>query len=570
VNKIIYGLSISWCFVLAVQTSAAVAESSDIESNTLQGKVSALFAAYDKPGSPGAAVLVIREGDVIYQDGFGRANLEYDVPITSDSIFHVASVSKQFTAFAIALLDDQGKLSVDDDVRKYIPELPDYGDVITLRHLLNHTSGLRSQFELLILAGWRADDVMSHRDQMVIIQRQRELNFPPGERHLYSNSGYTLLAEVVERVTGKNLKTWSQQNIFTPLDMTNTHFHDDHQHIVAGRVYSYMQDDGGEYINSVLNSAYVGSSGLFSTVGDLAKWVRSFQLQKLGSSSLYEHMVAKAVLNDGSEIPYGFGLSIGEFIGMATVGHDGADAGFRADTLYIPSMNFGAIVLSNLSSIDSTALNRQIAGIYLQDQIQDTDEPEKNPDSVTLDEAYLQSLTGKYIFDSGSIMDVVFDGTDLVRKIEGTDDVPLIAKSQTDFVYKTRPVDMSYVLDSEGNVEKIVYPGLSMQARPYIPWYPSPEAIDRIAGSYFSEELGTTYTITQEENGLYLLHRRHGRLSLAPLRENEFVAEIPVWDQPMTVTLKLVPDHEGNDVDVLMSTDRVLNVAFKRVNESPD
>jgi CubicO group peptidase (beta-lactamase class C family) len=231
-------------------------------------KIHALFAEVDTPGSAGASLAVAKGGRIIYANGYGYANLEYDVPIIPSTVFHVASVSKQFTAFAVALLADRGELSLDDDIRKHLPELPDFGHKITLKHLIFHTSGIRDQWSLLQIAGWRMDDVITTEQIMTMLGNQRELNFDPGAEHTYSNSGYTLLAQVVERVTGESFSEWTRKNIFEPLEMTGTHFHDDHQMIVKNRAYSYAKTEDG-FKNIVLSYATVGPSEKAKKVAEI-------------------------------------------------------------------------------------------------------------------------------------------------------------------------------------------------------------------------------------------------------------------------------------------------------------
>ncbi len=202
-------------------------------------RVDEIFRQWDKPATPGASVAIVQGGKLLYQKGYGIAHLEYDIPIAPDTIFHVASVSKQFTAMSIVLLEQDGKLSIDDDVHKYLPELPDYGHTIAIRNLLQHTSGIRDQWQTLGLAGWQLDDVITQKQILRMLFRQRELNFTPGSRYLYSNSGFTLLAEIVARVSGKPFPQFAEERIFHPLGMTRTHVHDDHQRIVHDRAYSY-------------------------------------------------------------------------------------------------------------------------------------------------------------------------------------------------------------------------------------------------------------------------------------------------------------------------------------------
>ncbi len=222
-------------------------------------QVDEVFAPWDNNDTPGASVAIVKDGAILYKKGYGLANLEYDVPISPTSIFHIASISKQFTVFSILLLEKQGKLSLDDDVRKYIPEVPDFGKTITLRHLASHTSGLRDQWNLLSMAGWRMDDVITKEHILKLVSKQKELNFSPGDEYAYCNTGFTLLAEVVSRVSNMSFAEFTNAKIFEPLRMSNTLFYDDHEKIVKNRTYSYYSDSTG-YKKSVLNFANVGAT----------------------------------------------------------------------------------------------------------------------------------------------------------------------------------------------------------------------------------------------------------------------------------------------------------------------
>lgn len=333
----------------------------------MSAKVDALFAEWDKPDSPGAALAVVKNGSVIYKRGYGSANLEYGIPITPSSIFHIASVSKQFTTMAVGKLAQEGKLSLDDEVRAHIPEVPDFGKPITLRHLIHHTSGMRDQWELLVMAGWRMDDVITRAHILKMVSRQVELNFDPGEEHLYCNTGYTLLAETVERVSGQSFREWTEANFFKPLGMTRTHFHDDHEMLVKNRAYSYAPKKAGGFKKSVLNYANVGATSLFTTVEDLARWVRNFEDGRVGGPSVLKQMHEQGVLNSGDRIGYAFGLAVGQHRGLRTVGHGGADAGYRSALIRFPDQRFAVIILSNLSAFDPGRLALQVADIYLAD-----------------------------------------------------------------------------------------------------------------------------------------------------------------------------------------------------------
>jgi CubicO group peptidase (beta-lactamase class C family) len=329
-------------------------------------RIEQVVAAMIEEDGPGASIAVARDGKIIYSKGFGHAELEHDAHNTPQTIFHIASISKQFTAFSIAMLADQGKLSVDDDIRKYLPEIHDFGTPITIRQLIYHTSGLRDQWNLLVMAGWRMDDVITKNQIMRVISRQRELNFKPGDQHNYCNTGYTLLAEIVSRVSGKPFPEWAKENIFVPLGMNNTLFYDDHERIVPNRAYSYYNDVNG-YKKSVLSYANVGATSLFTTVEDLSKWAMNFENTKVGNANVMAMMEQRAILNKGDTISYAFGQEIEKYKGLKTVSHGGADAGYRTFLLRFPDQKFSVSVFSNLASFNTYQLGYTIADAYLAD-----------------------------------------------------------------------------------------------------------------------------------------------------------------------------------------------------------
>ena len=297
---------------------------------------------------PGAAVAVQKDGKIIFSKGYGYADLESSRKNTPTTIFHVASVSKQFTAFAIAMLADQGKLSLNDDIRKYLPELYDFGQVITINHLVHHTSGLRDQWSLLTMAGWRFDDVITQKQIMRVISRQKELNFKPGEEFLYCNTGFTLMGEIVKRVTGQTLNEWTKANVFDPLGMNNTFFYDDHERVVPNRAYSYYRDGRtGEYKKSVLSYANAGATSLFTTVLDLNTWAENFEKMKVGNPKVMEMMNQQFILNNGDTIDYAFGQTLSKYRGISIISHSGGDAGFRSYLLRIPDQHLSIAITSN-------------------------------------------------------------------------------------------------------------------------------------------------------------------------------------------------------------------------------
>lgn len=363
-------------------------------------EVDKLFSQWDKKDTPGCALAIIKDGKIIYKRGYGMANLEHNIPITPQSVFYIGSVSKQFVAMSIAMLAKEGKLSLDDDIHKYFPELPDYGHPITVRHLIHHTSGLRDYLTLLSIIG--VDFGAYHEDDVVeLVARQKELNFKPGEEYLYSNSGYLLLAVIVERASGKSLREFAEKNIFKPLGMKNSHFHDDYRMLIKNRASGYFPAVNGKYKNFISTFDCVGSGGLFTSVEDLFLWDQNFYHHKVGGRDLIDLMHTKGKLKGGKELNYAFALSISTYKGLKTVGHGGALGGYKSALIRFPEHNFSVICLSNLSSFNPTKLAWQVADIYLAGQFKEEKaKPEVQPAEkvkfIKLPTKKLKEYTGDY------------------------------------------------------------------------------------------------------------------------------------------------------------------------------
>ena len=401
---------------------------------TLEAQVDRLFAQWARLDSPGAALAVIRNGEVAYKRGYGAANLEYDIRITPSTVFDIASVSKQFGAMAIATLAQEGKLALDDDIRRHLPDVPDFGSTITVRHLVHHISGLRDWVQSFVIAGVGMDDVISFRHILKMVRRQRALNFEPGAEYLFSNTGYNLLAEIVERVTGQSFREWTAANIFDPLGMTSTHFHDDHEMIVKARAYSYTPDEHGGFKNAANNLTALASSSLHTTVEDLAKWIFNFDHGRVGGPAVLEQMHQQGVLNSGERIAYAFGQSIGEYRGLRTVDHGGSWRGFRSTLLRFPEQRFAVVILANLSACEPAGIARRIADLYLGD-LMSPETSEAKPADVTeasdqgatrLTPEALAALVGDYhAAELDTTYTIVLRDAQLVAQHFRHDDIPL-------------------------------------------------------------------------------------------------------------------------------------------------
>ena len=330
--------------------------------------VDEIFSDLAKPGSPGCAVAVSRDAKILYESGYGLANIEQNVPITPQTIFDIGSTSKQFTAASILLLEKQGKLSLHDDVRKYLPELPDYGKKITILQLLNHTSGLRDYLTLFELAGISLDGVTTDDDALALITRQKALNFDPGSDWRYSNTGYFLLSLIVKRVSGQSLHDFAAENIFAPLGMSRTLFRDDHTLLVPNRALAYEpKDDGSGFTLDVSYFEQTGDGAVHTSVEDLLKWDENFYSGKIGGPDFLAELQAPGKLNSGKILDYAKGLSVGSFRGLPTVAHGGSWGGYRAQLLRFPAQHFSVVCLCNLGSANPGRRARRVAAIYLAD-----------------------------------------------------------------------------------------------------------------------------------------------------------------------------------------------------------
>ena len=368
-------------------------------------RIDAVFAAWNKPDSPGCAVAVYQNGRISYEKGYGMADLEHDVPITPASVFYVGSLSKQFTAMAAALAIQQGKLSADDAIRKYLPELPSYADAITVRHLVHHTSGLRDYNTLLAIAGRRGDEAYDNPTVLRMTARQKALNFEPGTDYLYSNTGYTLLALIVERATRTPFSDYADQQIFKPLGMTVTHFHTDSSRLVKHRANAYAVGANGVRLDTPSNER-AGAGGVFTSVRDLLHWDENFYSGRVGGKALLDQLHTVGTLKNGTVLTYAWGLQVGTYRGVKIVDHGGSLGGYRAHLIRFPEHHTSIAALCNLA-IAPSGLVRQVADVVLGDNLKDRSTPPSSRPAAgegssvgsSLDARTLSVYAGRYVSD---------------------------------------------------------------------------------------------------------------------------------------------------------------------------
>lgn len=428
-------------------------------------RIDSLFKEWDNPNSPGAALVIVKDGKTIYKNEYGMANLEYGIPISSTTIFHVGSVSKQFTAFSILLLADQGKLSLDDDITKYLPELKGPGKSIKIRHLLHHTNGLREQEHLLQICGISSADNISTDQLFRLISRQKKLNFAPGDEIEYCNTGYFLLALIVERVTGESFRDWTRENIFDPLGMDNSQFYDDNTRIVVNRAYPYWIPEGDSAIvKGILNYSYVGPTGLFTTSEDFAKWLINLETATAGNEDILNKLKTETgKLNNGEVLTYGYGIGVTEYKGMKTILHSGQDAGYRAIDIYFTEHKLGVAILSNFYSISPMELAHKIADIVLADFITESEAAAEEEFEAGSSESIDTSLIAKeqmadfegryYSEELETVYTIDLYGEKLIARHWRNDDVILTPEDIDEFSGNQRWFrKMDFLRDVDGKV----------------------------------------------------------------------------------------------------------------------
>jgi len=433
-----------------------------------QRQVDKIFAEWDKKDSPGCAVALFKDGKILYERGYGMADLEHTVPITPDTVFYAGSVSKQFTAFAAALAIQQGLLAPDDSIRKYLPELPSYADAITVRHLVHHTSGLRDFYTLLSIAGRRQDALFDNASILRFAARQKALNFPPGSDYLYSNTGYTLLAIVVSRAAKTTFGEYTDAHIFKPLGMSASHFGDRADRLVRNRAYGYAWGSRGEPRLDTPGGERVGAGGLFTTVRDLLRWDENFYSGRVGGQALLDLVQTPGALNGGKPLTYAWGLQIGSYRGLRIVEHAGGLGGYRAHLIRFPLQHVSVATLCNVSSIIPGSLARQAADVVITDFREPRpaqprpDAPGRGGQSATTPSTVsapaagsLEAFAGTYASDEidATFRITVRDGR--LHLLRDDDNEPLPLQAAGDGLFRTQGMTIAFERGSSGRVDEL-------------------------------------------------------------------------------------------------------------------
>ena len=522
-------------------------------NGVLSARIDHVFAQWDRGDSPGCAVGASRDGKVLYTHGYGAANLEYDVPITAASIFESGSVAKQFTAAAIVLLAQEGKLSLDDDIRRYLPEVPNFGDTIRIRHLLTHTSGLRDQWELLAIEGrGPGTQVHSPSTTLDLVIHQKSLNFPPGTEYSYSNTGYALLGIIVQRLSGQTLDAFTQTKLFTPLGMSHTRWRDDFTAVVKGRTTAYAGTAERGFHTDMPFTNMIGNGGLLTTVGDLLRWNENFFNPTIGGRSFVDTMQTRMVLRDRRRIPYALGVSVGAYDGVAEVSHSGATAGYRSFLARYPDQHVSLAVLCNVGSANPVALGHQVADLLI---TKPAAAAQSGAPTLALTTAQLERWAGTYLdrrtdntlrlaVREGSLID---EGTPR-RAIRAMSPEVFRLADDTELRFQgTAPSRAALVVRTDGDTTTLVE----------VSTKPLPAArLAEYVGRYTSDELDVKLDVAVKDAHLILRRRPADEMAMRQVYDDDFATPIG--------SVRFSRDATGHITGFGVFSGRIRNVRFRR------
>jgi CubicO group peptidase (beta-lactamase class C family) len=534
-------------------------------SETRQLQIDSLFIAWNKPNHPGGSIGVMQNDKIIFSKSYGLASLEYLIPNSTGTIFNTGSVSKQFTAMGIVLLHLQGKLSVDDDIRKYLPELHDFGEKITISHMLHHTSGLRSLHAMLELAGWRGDDSRTNEDLNRFMTMQRDLNFKPGSEYLYCNTGYMLMVNIIEKVTGEKFPIWIKENVFRPLGMNNTYLEDKYDNVVSNNATSYYKSQKGDFDRAVEFWGYIGSGNMHSTTNDLLKWLRNFYEPKTIWEKPFELLKTLDKFNDGSDNNYAYGVFVDNYLKHNRIQHGGSIGGFNAWIGTYPNEKLSIAILTNFSSSSVSSKANQIAKLLLPklEKVNNEIEKENNPIKMTvLSNKQLKKYESNYWNDKENYARKIYLKNDTLRYSRSlTNESPIVPIGNNQFQMLNVAVDLKVKFINNG-IEKSMNVtednGKPSNFQSFEPTKLTKEELLLYTGEFYSYELETTYVIYLKNDTLSLHHARHGDSKMKIIKKDVLEGEWPL------LSAKFKRDKVGKITGILVSNGRVRNLWFEK------
>ncbi|MCK5449186.1 MAG: serine hydrolase, partial [Gemmatimonadetes bacterium] len=473
------------------------------EATTPEGKVDQLMSIYSGEATPGAVAAIVRDGEVEFARAYGMANLTYGIPMSVDTRNNIGSTSKQFTAFAILLLAERGELSLDDDIRDHIEELPDLGETVTIRNMLTHTTGYREFLNSLAMSGRRLDegDYIDREEIIQLVQRQPELQNSPGSEFNYNNTSFALLTIVVERIADQPFPVWMAENVFGPLGMDDTAVRPHRLFIIPNSSMGYGPEDDGGFREVLDLGGAMGAGGIYTTVDDLALWMGNLQTGAYGGSQIVEQMTTRFILADGDTTAYGLGLFVDEYRGLKRIHHGGADAAHRSHFAFYPDLGVGVIVHSNVSSFDGS-IPTDVTEAFLAANLASEEEEEATEaesfDPESFDPESFDEFVGRYELEEmeGFILTFSRRGDSLFTQATGQQELQIYPTSESTFDLRVVEASVTFHRNDEGEVTSITLHQNGDHTANRIEeeaWAPDQEALAEFTGRYFSEELETFY-----------------------------------------------------------------------------
>jgi len=520
--------------------------------------IDGLFSEWKKPNNPGGVVMVTHKNQIIFSQAYGLANIPYHIPNDKETVFNVGSISKQFTAMGIVLLQLEGKLSIDDAIQKYLPEMPQFKQTITIRHLLHHTSGLRSSPELFGLAGWREGDAITNEDVYRYLAKQVDLNFEPGSEYMYSNSGYILLAKIIENVTKQDFKSWMKENIFLPFQMNATFIEEDCSKLISNTAASYTEIEPSVFKTIENNDLTYGASNVYSTSTDLLKWTKNFYETPKEWQRAFTMLETLEVLTSGRKNNYAFGIFVDDFFGNRRVQHTGAIAGFQSILYCYPDEDLEIVILSNFTSNQLFKIADQISQLFLDNKsIAKKEEIAINP--VKLNSEVLKKYEGLYWNDTDNYSRKIYFENDILWYLRSNNKKsPLLPVSETEFQMGGINEKLVIKFEDYSNTMKLISSNNSiLKFTKYEDKAPTPEALKSYTGTYYSPELETSYTISLKDGKLYGYHSRFGEFEIRILKKD-------VLDWSGMSISKHIRDKKGNVLGFRITLNRIRNLWFEK------
>ncbi len=500
-----------------------------------EAMIDSIFLEWNQPNHPGGVVGVRKGNKDVYLKAYGLASLDYLIPNQTSTIFNLASVSKQFTALGILILERDGVLSVDDEISKYIPNLSTIGDKITIRHLLHHTSGIRSFHELLFYAGWRGSDLRSNEDIYRLMESQEDLNFEPGAEYMYCNTGYIYMAYIIEKLTSMEFPEWMKQNVFNPLGMKDTYVEDDPSNVIPQNATSYYKRGETGFQRAIDYWAYVGSGNMHATVQDLLIWGENFYNPKPGWRDLFKRLQTTDPFNDGTANNYAFGVNVNKVQGKKVVAHGGSIGGFRSNIVIIPDEEMVISILTNYNQANPGGRTYRVFDVVTNPLNEDGANEKPAADFVKLSSKWLKTFENYFWNPRDKYRRRVYVKNDTLMYWRGENNESKLAPTgkNTFKMLGLGGIDLSVRFEGKGSDAQMIV--TEDEESPtifesFIPEEGSNQEMKGYAGSYYSPELDVYYKFLWKDNKLSWYHQRRGfgeisRIKKDVLDTGEFIAE---------------------------------------------